>query len=80
MTAPYGHAGTLATLEDVVRLYAQGGLPPDDTRARGERDVFAEPFPARDEDVSALVAFLRALTPDAPVSETPPLPDRAPRR
>jgi cytochrome c peroxidase len=80
LTAPYGHAGTLATLEDVVRLYAQGGLPPEDTRARGERDVFAEPFPARDEDVSALVAFLRALTPDAPVAETPPHPDRALRR
>ena len=44
LTAPYGHAGTLPTLEAVIDLYAVGGAPSGDPNARGERDVFAEPF------------------------------------
>jgi len=80
LTAPYGHAGTLPTLDAVVRLYATGGTPAGDARALGERDVFAEPFAASEADVAALVAFLRALTPDGLAEQTPPRPDRAPGR
>ena len=65
LTAPYGHAGTLPTLEAVIDLYAVGGAPSGDPNARGERDVFAEPFSLRGSDRADLVAFLRALTPDA---------------
>lgn len=69
LTAPYGHAGTLPTLEAVIDLYAAGGLAAGDPRAQGERDVFAEPFALRGSDRGDLVAFLRALTPgDAPAS------------
>jgi cytochrome c peroxidase len=63
LTAPYGHAGTLPTLEAVVDLYAAGGVPAGDARATGVRDVFAEPFALRGSDRADLVAFLRALTP-----------------
>ena len=53
---PYMHNGSLKTLEDVVRYYAGGGTddPEQDERMRG--------FPASDEDVADLVAFLRSLT------------------
>lgn len=63
LTAPYGHAGTLPTLEAVIDLYAAGGVPAGDARSQGERDVFAEPFALRGSDRADLVAFLRALTP-----------------
>ena len=63
LTAPYGHAGTLPTLESVIDLYAAGGTPAGDPRAQGVRDVFAEPFVLRGSDRADLVAFLRALTP-----------------
>jgi cytochrome c peroxidase len=39
-TGPYGHGGGLATLEDVMKVYARAGLPRDDPRALGD----AEPW------------------------------------
>ncbi|MFQ5704850.1 MAG: cytochrome-c peroxidase, partial [Gemmatimonadales bacterium] len=58
LTAPYMHDGSLATLEDVVEFYAQGGIRNpniDDVIVRRE---FTE------QDRADLVAFLRALTTD----------------
>lgn len=61
-TGPYGHAGTVTTLEAVVRLDAEGGLAPDDPRATGRRTELLRPFRPTPDEVAALVAFLRALT------------------
>jgi cytochrome c peroxidase len=63
-TAPYGHAGTLQTLEDVIRLYARGGLAVGDSRTQGGEDPFLVSFEISDGEIQALSAFLRALTSD----------------
>ena len=65
LTAPYGHAGTVATLEEVVGLYAQGGMPVGHALTQGGEDPFLAPFTVSEAETRALVAFLRALTPDA---------------
>jgi cytochrome c peroxidase len=65
LTAPYGHAGTVATLEAVVALYAQGGMPVGHPLTQGGDDPFLAPFPITEDETRALVAFLVALTPDA---------------
>ncbi len=64
LTAPYGHAGTLATLEEVIAHDAAGGLPLADPRAQGTVDPALIPFAPLPREVAALVSFLRALTPD----------------
>lgn len=62
LTAPYGHAGNVATLRDVVGLYARGGDP----RSRAAPDPFLVRFDITEAETDALVTFLEALTPDAP--------------
>lgn len=56
LTAPYMHDGSLATLEDVVEFYDQGG------HANPSLDIDIKPLRLAPEDKRALVAFLRALT------------------
>jgi cytochrome c peroxidase len=56
LTAPYMHDGSLATLEDVVQFYDQGG------RANPNLDPDIRPLRLTAEDKRALGAFLRALT------------------
>jgi len=58
VTAPYMHDGSLATLEEVVRFYNQGGY------AHPFLDPLIQPLHLTDEDVAALVAFLESLTGD----------------
>ena len=55
-TAPYMHDGGLATLEDVVDFYSQGGRPNPDL------DPEIRPRNFTPEEKRALAAFLRALT------------------
>ncbi len=55
LTAPYMHDGSLATLEDVVEYYNRGGL------ANKNLDPVLGPLDLSKEEVSALVAFLKAL-------------------
>ena len=63
LTAPYMHDGAFATLDAVVRFYDQGASP----RHPGVGDALVDPF-VRDplgltnQEVAALVAFLKALT------------------
>lgn len=64
LTAPYGHAGALTSLEEVIIHDAGGGLSIADPRALGERDPALIPFAPLPGEVAALAAFLRALTPD----------------
>jgi len=60
LTAPYMHDGSLATLEEVVAFYRQGGRPSANLDAR------IAPLDMTDEDAANLVAFLRALSRPAP--------------
>lgn len=77
LTAPYMHAGQFATLNDVVRFYNDlaGHAAPIgehltiDWRMTLRRPVLGE------NDISDLVAFLRALTDESLI---PPIPDRVP--
>lgn len=63
LTAPYMHDGSFATLEDVVEFYNRGG------GANSYRDPILAPLGLSKDDVSDLVAFLKALSDTAP---TPP--------
>ena len=54
-TAPYMHDGSLATLEDVVEFYSQGGRPNPDL------DPEIRPRNFKPEEKRALVAFLKCL-------------------
>jgi cytochrome c peroxidase len=65
-TAPYMHDGSLATLDDVVRIYEMGGLARP-TRAKDLPDIIR----LTDQERADLIAFLESLS-----SETPPQPSR----
>ena len=56
LTAPYMHNGSLATLEDVVRFYNQGGFANDNL------SPLVKPLNLSDAEVNDLVVFLKALT------------------
>ncbi len=58
LTAPYMHDGSLATLEDVVEFYAQGGIP------NPNLDPVVKPVVFSKQERDDLVAFLRTLTAD----------------
>jgi cytochrome c peroxidase len=63
LTAPYMHDGALATLEDVVRFYDKGAAPRHPAVGDALVDpVVRDPLGLTDEEVSAIVEFLRALT------------------
>ncbi len=69
-TAPYMHDGSIATLEEVVTFYREGGgrakgVP----RARIHEHV--RPFEISDRDAADLVAFLHALTDESRRPEVP---------
>ena len=56
LTAPYMHDGSLATLEDVVDFYTDGGRP------NPYLDRELHPLRLTDDEKTSLVAFLRSLT------------------
>ena len=55
-TAPYMHDGSIATLEDVVDFYTDGG------RQNPFVDREVRPLGLTEDEKAALVAFLRSLT------------------
>lgn len=57
-SAPYMHSGQLATLEDVVELYDDGG---GDVVDGGVRDALLQPLHLTADEKADLVAFLHAL-------------------
>lgn len=63
---PYGHSGSLATLRDVVDLYAAGGGLADYT---GTKDVKMQPLDLSEQDREDLVAFLESLSGQGPGPE-----------
>lgn len=63
LTAPYMHDGSLATLEEVVDHYNNGGkLKPEDPDPSGYLSGGIRPLNLSDQQKSDLVAFLKALT------------------
>ena len=67
--APYMHAGTLATLADVVEYYDRGG---DADRQKNTEHV--RPLGLSQQDKDDLVAFLLTLTGPTPPIRVPELP------
>jgi cytochrome c peroxidase len=63
-TAPYGHGGTLATIEDVVKNYSTSGLDDSSALAVGTSEAWLPRFDAPTQ--SALPAFLQTLAADLP--------------
>lgn len=72
LSAPYMHNGSLATLEDVLDFYADGG-----GRVRGVEtmDVLIQGFELSAQERADLIAFLHALTDE---SRLPDIPDALP--
>ena len=68
LSAPYMHDGSLATLEEVIDFYKQGG-----GRAHGfeKVDVFVNPFDLNEQEQADLLAFLYALTDESGLPEVP---------
>ena len=58
LTAPYMHDGSIATLEDVLSFYNQGGIDNE------LRDPLLRPLGLSETELQQLAAFLRALTGD----------------
>ena len=65
LTAPYMHNGTLATLDDVVRFFNQGGGP-------GNKAL--KPLSLSNAEAAQLVAFLKSLSSERPTATPPALP------
>lgn len=65
LTGPYMHDGSLATLEDVVAHFANGGT------ADPLKDPLVRPLDLNAQDQADIVAFLRALTDDRSLDQVP---------
>ncbi len=64
-TAPYMHAGSLATLHDVVRYYSSF----DPERLHGDGEAILKPLALTDAEIDDLVAFLESLTATAAAAD-----------
>jgi cytochrome c peroxidase len=75
-TGPYMHDGSLKTLEDVARHYADGGAPADPGL-----DPALKPVELSQEETRDLLAFLRALSDSRrpPLAQQPGPPGGGPR-
>jgi parallel beta-helix repeat protein len=65
LTAPYMHNGSMATLEEVIDFYAEGGGSVDN------QDIFVNGFDLNEQEKADLVAFLFALTDESVLPEIP---------
>jgi len=66
--SPYMHDGSIATLEQVVEHYDQGGVD------RPSRSDLMKPLGLTSQDKSDLVAFLKTLTSNLDPTAVPILP------
>ncbi|HLU66378.1 MAG TPA: di-heme enzyme [Kofleriaceae bacterium] len=68
LTAPYMHDGSVATLEEVIRIYEAGGRVIEDGPSAGDgrasplRSALLVPFELTDSERADLIAFLESLT------------------
>ncbi len=74
-TAPYMHAGQLATLSEVIDFYRRGG---DREGFSGRKDLRIQPLEITDDEARDLEAFLRSLTGDETSLKTWAPPDPMP--
>ena len=74
-TAPYMHNGALATLEDVVAFYNDGG---GTNEFAATKTPLVQPLGLSDAEMADLVAFLESLSGSEIAMEFPDLPDYAP--
>ncbi len=71
VTGPYMHDGSIATLEEVVRMYAAGGRNTTegpnfgDGRTNPNKSIFVNGFELDDQGIADVVAFLESLTDEA---------------
>jgi cytochrome c peroxidase len=63
VTAPYMHDGSSPTLEDVIQIYASGGMGPGQNRKT--KSAYIKPLSLNDIEKRALIAFLESLTDEA---------------
>lgn len=77
LTAPYMHDGSVATLADVLDVYAEGGRGTGKGHPR--KDPLIRPFPLTAQEKEDLLAFLNALT-DASLVTDPRFADPWPVR
>ena len=68
LTAPYMHNGSMATLQEVVEFYADGG---GNAHGAENVDIFVQGFDLTDQEKSDLVAFMMALTDESGLPEIP---------
>lgn len=67
-TAPYMHDGSIATLEDVIQFYADGGRNIPDGELKGDgrlhpnKDAFIKGFVLTETEKQDLLAFLKSLS------------------
>ncbi|MEP3049537.1 MAG: cytochrome c peroxidase [Roseibium sp.] len=71
-TAPYMHNGMLASLEDVVEFYNQGGGENQFAKTKSE---LIKPLGLNEDEKADLVAFLESLSGERIVMEEPDLPE-----
>lgn len=68
LSAPYGHDGSVATLEDMIRIYERGGRLIEEGPYAGDgalnpyKSGFVPGFTLTDQEREDLIAFLEALT------------------
>lgn len=68
LTAPYMHDGSIATLEEVIQFYADGGRLIEsgdhagDGRVNPHKSGFVPGFEITDQEMADLIAFLHSLT------------------
>lgn len=68
ITAPYMHDGSMTTLEEVIRFYANGGRNitsgphAGDGRLSPFKDTLTAGFTITDEEINDVIAFLESLT------------------
>ena len=64
-TPPYMHDGSLATLEEVINFYDQGGGTPE------HKDPLLQPLGLSDSEKADLIEFLKSLSGDPVIVEPP---------
>src|SRR5690606_6580050 len=68
LTAPYGHDGSVASLEDFIRIYEDGGRQLTEGSNAGDgrqsplRSDHLQRFELRDAERADLIAFLESLS------------------
>ncbi len=75
LTAPYMHDGSIATLEEVIRFYMDGGRVVDsgpyagDGRANPYKSGLVAGFTISEQDIADLVAYLESLTDESFITD-----------